>query len=198
MKKSVIAILATLLSACAVGPLVSHESARTVGKSNHELLGGYGQTGYVFKWNYGFSENFDLGLQWESLSLGIRGKYAFFNRKQGWSWAAALGAGKSVGGTHYYVDGIGSYMTGSWEPYGTLRIVQVTTDPVEFRSTSTGQLSFAIASTQYTYGQTILGTKYWFTEHWWFSIEATSLFSLTSDLRIGNSALFGAGFGYRF
>ena len=83
-----------ILSGCAVGPLAIHETARTVGKSNHELVAGYGIAGYVFKWNIGLSENWDIGLHWESLSIGLRAKYAFLqNSEKGWSLATAAGTG---------------------------------------------------------------------------------------------------------
>lgn len=186
------------LSGCAVGPLVSHETARTVGDSNHELIGGYGQAGYVFKWNYGLTENLDLGLHWESLSIGIRAKYAFINNKAGWSMASAFGNGASIGGSHYYLDVVGSYLTGSWEPYGTVRVVHVKLDPVEFRSKDTGQISFTIDRAEYDYGQLIVGTRYWLSDHWLFSIEASSLFSISSGFRAGNGVFGGASFGYRF
>ena len=82
MNKILISVLLVFsLSGCAVGPLVSHETARTVGSSNSEIVGGYGQAGYVLKWNHGFGENFDLGFQYESLSVGFRAKYAFVNER---------------------------------------------------------------------------------------------------------------------
>lgn len=191
-------VAVTTLSGCAVGPLVSHETARTVGDSNSELIGGYGQAGYVFKWNYGLTENLDFGLHWESLSIGLRAKYAFINNDNGWSFASALGTGVSVGGNHYYGDIIGSYLVDSWEPYGTLRFVHVNNDPVEFKDEDTGQADFTIPGSQYQYGQFILGTRYWFNPHWLLSLEASSLFALTSGLKFGGNVLIGAAFGYRF
>lgn len=191
-------VLVTFLTGCAVGPLVGHETARTVGRSNHELIAGYGQAGYVFKWNIGLNENLDLGFQWESLSLGARLKYAFINSEQGWSLATALGTGFSIGGSHYYGDLIGSYMTGSWDPYGILRLVHVKNDPLEFKDTNTGEINFAVSSSEYNYGQFILGTRYWFTPHWLFSLEASSFSSMSSELKIDNDVIVNAGFGYRF
>jgi hypothetical protein len=189
---------AILLSSCAVGPLVSHETARTVGNSNHEILGGYGQAGFAFKWNYGVSENFDIGLHWESLSIGVRAKYAFINSKDSWSFAAALGTGSSVGGSHTYIDLITSTMAGSWEPYGTIRLVKVKTDPMAFRDKDTGQVAFTISSAEYDYGQALLGTRYWFNTHWHLSLEASSLFAVRESVKFGSNALIGAALGYRF
>jgi hypothetical protein len=192
------AVVVATLSGCAVGPLVSHETARTVGNSNHELIGGYGMAGYVVKWNYGLTKNLDLGLHWESLSIGLRAKYAFINNREGWSFATALGAGSSIGGSHYYGDIIGSYLAGPWEPYGTVRLVHVKTDPLEFKDKDTGDIAFTVPSADYDYGQFILGTRYWISAHWLFSLEASSLFAVSSGLKIGNGVLVGGSFGYRF
>jgi hypothetical protein len=190
--------LSVFISGCAVGPLVSHETARSVGNSNHELIGGYGQAGYILKWNYGLTENLDLGLHWESLSIGVRAKYAFINNNSGWSLASALGTGASIGGNHYYGDVIGSCLTGSWEPYGTVRVVRVKNDPFEFKDQDTGQVSFTIDKSEYDYGQFFLGTRYWFNDHWLLSIEASSLFKISSGFEVGKSVFAGASFGYRF
>lgn len=197
MKRIVLTACLIFLSGCAIGPIVSHETARTVGDSNHELAGGYGMAGLAFKWNYGLTENLDLGFHYESLSMGVRAKYAFINNPTGWSLASALGAGSSLGGSHYYADLIASYLVGSFEPYGTLRLVDVTSDPLEFQDTNTGSADFTIASYRYQYGQFLLGTRYWLNENWYLSAEATNLFSVSS-VSFGNALLFGAALGYRF
>jgi hypothetical protein len=202
MKKINLALLifvSTLFSGCAFGPLVTHETARTVGYHNNDIIVGYGVPGYVVKWSFGLLEDLDLGVQFESLSVGARLKYSFINnQKGGWSLATALGAGSSVGGNHYYGDVMGSYLSGSWEPYSTLRIVHIKTDPTEFRSKDTNGLSFTVNSFDYDYGQFFLGTRYWISEHWIFSIEASTLFSITSGLKVGSNIMGGAAFGYHF
>ncbi len=192
------ALAATFLSGCAIGPLVSHETARTVGDNKSELVGGYGAAGLVFKWNYGLSENLDFGLHWESLSVGIRAKYAFLNQSAGWSLAAALGTGSSIGGSHYYGDLMVSNVAGAWEPYGTLRIVHVNTDPVEFRDKDTGNVNFTVTTDDFEYGQLIFGTRYWFNEHWLISLEASSLFAISDNFKIESGAIVSGAFGYRF
>jgi hypothetical protein len=93
---------------------------------------------------------------------------------------------------------MGSYLSGSWEPYSTLRIVHIKTDPTEFRSKDTNGLSFTVNSFDYDYGQFFLGTRYWISEHWIFSIEASTLFSITSGLKVGSNIMGGAAFGYHF
>lgn len=193
-----LATLTTSLCGCAVGPLMSHESARTVGEKKIELAGGLGQAGYVLKWTYGVSENFDLGVHWESLSIGLRAKYAFLNQKQGWSSALAGGIGTSVGGSHYYGDAMLSYAVQRFEPYGTLRVVHVKTNPVEFKDKDTGYVHFTVDRFEYEYGQVFLGTRYWFNEQWMLSVEASSLFALTTGLGIGNNILLSGAVGCRF
>lgn len=194
----ILVLAAATFSGCAVGPMVIHETARTVGNSNNELIAGYGKAGYVVKWNYGISEDLDLGIHWESLSIGARLKYAFVNKPQGFSFATAIGTGTSVGGSHYYGDVIASYMTGSFEPYGTARFVHVKNDPLEFKDTNTGDITFTVSSSEYDYSQYIVGTRYWFTPHWLFSLEASSLSAVSSGLQIQSDTLVSGAFGYRF
>lgn len=190
-------LVVIFLSGCAFGPLVNHESARSVGKSNHEIMGSVGSPGYAFKWTYGATENLDLGVQWESLSLGIRAKYSFLNQTEGWSFAGALGTGASTGGSHNYGDLISSYASGAWEPYGTLRAVHVTTDPMDFRNADTGNLVFTVDRSQYTYGQFFLGTRYWFNPNWLMSAEASWLFSITPGIVFSGAPLLSINLGYR-
>ena len=187
------------LSGCALGPLVNHETARSVGNSNHELMVGAGQAGWVGKWNYGLTENLDLGLHYESLSLGVRAKYAFLNSNNGWSIAGALGTGSNIGGSHSYGDILISHMSGTWEPYATFRYVSVKTDPVEFRDTNTGQVDFTINTPNFTYGHYFVGTRIWFTPKFLLSLELSQLVSLNDDFRIeSDSAIFSGALGYRF
>jgi hypothetical protein len=142
--------------------LVQHETARSVGKGDHEIIAGYGQAGYVLKWNAGVTENVDFGIHWESLSFGIRGKYSIINgRSGGLSLAGAIGAGSSIGGSHHYGDVMVSYLSGFFESYATGRFVQVSTDPVEFRNAETGQTAFTVSSAQYNYRQVIVGSRFW-------------------------------------
>lgn len=189
----------TLTSACAVGPLVQHETARSVGEGSHDLVGGYGQAGIVAKWNYGITENFDFGMQYESLSFGVRAKYAIVNGKSGgFSLAGAVGAGSSIGGNHMYFDIMTSYLAGTFEPYATARFVQVSTDPADFRNADTGEIAFTVQSANYNYGQAIVGTRIWMSPNWLLSLEASSLFGLGDTVSFSSNVLVGAALGYRF
>lgn len=169
-----------VLSGCAFGPLVSSESARTVGAGRKELVAGYGQLGPVFKFDYGLKSNWDVGFQGELLSVGVRTKYAFVNNQEkGFSLAGALGIGKSIDGSHAYADVMGSYLSGAWEPYLTGRFVHVKTDPSELLDVITHVLDLRVESSEYNYAQTMLGLRYWMSEHWMLTAEASSLVALS-------------------
>ncbi len=197
--KVLVPLLTVFSVSCAVGPLVQHETARSVGSGGQEFVAGYGQAGYMLKWNIGVTENFDFGIHWESLSFGVRGKYSLINgRTGGFSMAAAMGAGTSLGGSHQYGDLMFSYLTGAFEPYATARFVQVSTDPLEFRNADTGQTAFTVSSAQYNYGQAIVGSRFWLTPNWILSLEGSSFFSIGEGVTISSGGFFGAGLGYRF
>lgn len=192
-------LLAFLLSGCAVGPLVNHETARTLGKANNEVVAGYGSAGYVLKWNFGLAEKWDIGLHWESLSIGLRAKHSFLlNNETGWSLAVALGTGSSIGGSHYYGDLMASHLSGAWEPYATFRAVKVKTDPLEFKDEDTGETDFKIDSENFSYGQFMAGTRYWFSPKWLLSLEASTLFAISDSVKIDSGLLISAAFGLKF
>lgn len=166
---------------CAIGPLVSHETARTVGNGHHELSAGYARSAFVAKWNYGALRDLDVGFHLEMLSYGYRMKYAILNNhEQGFSLASAIGYGKSTNGIHYYLDLMGSFLHRPWEPYSTFRVVHVSGAEIEVRSANNNSSSvlsdFTIPSYNYYYGQAIVGTRYWMGPGWFLSLEASNLF----------------------
>lgn len=180
-----------------VGPLVMHETARTVGRTNHEFAGGLGSQGYVLKWNYGLTKDLDIGIHWESLSLGLRAKYSFKNQSHGWSFAGAAGLGSSFGGQHSYADIIASYKNKKWEPYGAIRIVKVSIDPIEFNDEN-GDEWFKTTRSDFLYNQLILGSRYWFENKFYLSAELSTVGSLTDDVSFEDGALASANLGYIF
>lgn len=187
-----------VLSACAVGPLVSNETARSVGKNNHEISGAISNASHALKWNYGVTDDLDIGLQLETLSTGARLKYAFLNNQTaGWSFASAIGAGSSTDGSHFYADLMSSYLNNKWEPYGSLRLVQVKRN--EFNISSTDEnIVFDLPETSYSYAQIVIGSRYLFSEDWFFSLELSSPFSFTDGLSFSESVIVSSGAGYRF
>ncbi|MDX9732159.1 MAG: hypothetical protein RBT63_10345 [Bdellovibrionales bacterium] len=191
-------LMMLFLGACATGPLMLHETARSVGKGKNELSLGYGIAGYAFKWSHGVSEDFDLGVQLESMSWGVRGKYSLVNaRTHGWSIAIGGGAGGSSYSKHIYGDFIVSHLADKWEPYGSLRVVHVTWDPLEFHRKN-GELLFVTPSDRFRYGQAILGTRYWTNQKTYLMFEASTLLGFESGVRWDSGMFLSAGVGGRF
>lgn len=177
---------------CAVGPLTVHETARTQKAHHGEISGAYGNSGYTLKWSHGLTDNFDIGVQYESLSLGVRAKYAFMNnQEEGFSLAAAVGTGVSFGGSHYYGDLMASYLHKSFEPYSNLRFVQVHAEPLTFNN-DLGKEIFKTSAYD-CYGEYTLGSRFWFRPDFCLSLEAAGLFSTSSSVNLGTPFLFSAG-----
>jgi hypothetical protein len=187
---------------CAVSPFYAHETARTVGKGKNEFTAGYGRSIYAFNWATGVTDRLDLGIHWESYGLGLRAKYALIpNPEKGFALALATGAGLSVGGHHLYVDLMGSeYFSKTkiaLEPYGAVRVIMALNDPAEFRTTNDGKTPFLIPKTEYLYSQFIIGNRFWLSESWILSVEASKLLSITQNVSVGNAYTIGAALGYR-
>lgn len=194
-------LLSLLFSACAFGPFTTHETARTLGKGNHEFAGGYGQTSYVLKWNTGITDRIDFGVHWEALSIGIRGKFGIIQGGQDqFSLAAALGVGSSIGGSHQYADLLASYLKNKWEPYGVFRYVKIKVDPVDILDKETGKTIFTLEDVNldhYDYGLATLGVKYLINDNWSFSAEATKIIPVSSSFKVESAIFAGAAFTYR-
>lgn len=203
MKSFFLLSLIFFTTSCAFGPLMMNETATTVGRENSDLNIGYGAAGYVAKYNYGILDNLDFGVQYENFSLGARLKYAFINNNtQGFSFATAVGTGASMGGSHNYVDIIGSYKSNKLEPYFGYRYVSVKTDPVEFEENDEDDdvefFDFTIDNFKFKYGQAFLGFRYWVSQKWSVNGEVSKLMSI-EDINLNDSGvLYAASFSYRF
>ncbi|UOF02645.1 hypothetical protein [Bdellovibrio reynosensis] len=191
-------LCAAALGGCALGPLANHETARSVGKGMHELSFGAGNAPPFFKWSYGATENFDLGLHAEATSIGIRGKYSFINQTQGVSFAGALGIGNSIGGSHQYGDLLVSGVYNWFEPYGAVRYAHVNTDPFELKDKDTGNVFFETDEYEYNYAQVFLGSRFWFSPKWYLGLEFSAVKPISSKLNIGGTSLLTVGLGVRF
>ncbi len=158
--------------------------------------------GLLLKANFGIFEDLDFGIHYESLSIGVRAKYAWINsQEQGWSVSTAAGVGRGGYSTHYYGDLMAGHLKRPWEPYGTLRIVHVKTDPVELEDESNGDHFFhfeTIDSVSFTYGQLILGARYWTQPQYFLSGEISTLAAFDSDVTIGNGFILSGALGRRF
>lgn len=115
--------LAILILACScLAPLSNNFTGRSLGKGKVGLEGGViiaaGSALPAFKFSYGLSRSFDLGLQYDSFSLGLFGKYSFLNNQEsGFSLAGVAGGGATVGGGYAYAGPAFSYKIGALEPY---------------------------------------------------------------------------------
>jgi hypothetical protein len=102
-------ILLALLSSGCLAPLSNSFTARSLGKGKMGLDGGMlalvRQEDSVvlpaFAIAIGLSSDLDFGVQMESASLGVFGKYSFINNKErGFSLAGVLGAGAVASGSY--------------------------------------------------------------------------------------------------
>lgn len=197
MKNSLLLILFCLpLASCALGPLTLNETGRTAGRGGNEMTGGYGNAGHSLKWNHGFTDDLDLGVQVETFSYGGRIKYALLQpdkeTSHGLALAVAGGAGFSFGGRHYYGDFIGSYLFRWFEPYSGVRMVHVHTDATDINS---GSINLQIPAYDYNYGQAFLGSRFWLSRTAYLTLEFSDLFAVTSGVKFGEYFLINAGIG---
>ncbi|BBH52020.1 hypothetical protein [Fluviispira sanaruensis] len=198
-----------ILTSC-LSSLTLNETGRTVGKGNHEISIAAGVPyAYAIKWNYGLTENFDFGLKLESLTQSFRLKYALIQGSSVDSGALAIAGGAGIGdggkSKHYYGDIIASALGSSWEPYAALRLgyVDAKTD-----IKSDNYPSFIISLTEnlaagrttYAYGQTFLGTRYWFSKSTFLSLEGAYLFVFDEkgNIEPSGAATGGIALGFRF
>ena len=180
-----------------IPPMAGHETGRTLGESQSELIGGLGAFGHVIKYNYGVTDYLDLGIHWETFSLGLRAKYSFINTPiSGWSLAGALGAGSVSHGRYITGDVIGSYLSGDWEPYGFIRRSRVICNEVAAKDSKKLLHDFLVACEKKHYDrvQFTLGSKYWFSAKWFLSLETGRVF----ENSIAPVSILSTSFGYKF
>ena len=192
MRGLILALISMLTVGCAVGPLMGHESARTVGRSANEVIVGAGVTYQLIKYTRGLTDDFDLGLQYEIETLSVRAKYALLNTPdEGVSLAVAatLGAGKngrSAGG-----DLILSYRRRWLEPYFIGRFTHVDFgERTDHRSLDV--LTKYEPALHANYGQAMLGARFWTAPNWVLTVETSAV------LRSSTTLLASLSFGYHF
>jgi hypothetical protein len=180
MLRIVLLFFALFSSACAVGPLVSHDVGHSAGYrgTNVQLMSLNSQLWGV-KVDYGVTDDFDLGVQWEVLSLGFRAKYAFINRPQhGLSLAGFLGIGSSFGGSYRNLGLATSYrFNRTFEPFASIRWTSVEADEEDLDDGDTEDVFNGLPNERYSYTQIFVGTKIWFNHKLGLSIEAGSFFA---------------------
>lgn len=200
MRAALIFLLSSVVLTGCVGPLVQHETARSVGFGQFEAVGGFGQAGYVAKANYGLTSNWDIGVQAESLSVGLRTKYAIKNsREGGWSTAVALGGGVADwGASDYYGDFLVSWLKHQLEPYGTIRYGRVNTDPTRINDHYTGDVRYIVKGNSFDYVQGIFGARVWLGKHVNASAEVSAPVSLSKNVFMSQALLLGMALGVHF
>jgi hypothetical protein len=187
------------LSGCAFGPLYSHDTAQTVGSNRFEMVGGYGNAGMAAKATFGLMDNLDIGIHWESLSIGLKLKYAFINNHDsGLSVAGTAGIGDSFGGVYYTAAGSISYLTNEFEPYFMLRGVYVNYNSSNSSNSSVSVNGSSLNLPEYTYSysylEPVLGSRLWLTPgHFFLSAEVGGIVIGSGAFAIASGAL-----GYRF
>jgi hypothetical protein len=152
--------LASLVLACScLAPLSNSFTGRSLGQGKVGLEGGAIAAGSalpVFKFSYGVTRDLDLGLQYDSFSIGLFGKYSIINNQEsGFSLAGVAGGGVAVGGGYGFVGTAFSIKLGAFEPYAVGRYNFVSYG----ESSSSSGLSWEAG--QHGYFQFTLGNVLW-------------------------------------
>jgi len=190
-----ILLLSVFIAGC-FGPLMSHESARTVGNQKTGFRVIASNAGYGFKLDHGFGENLDLGYSLETYSTGISAKYAFVNKDRGSSFASKIGYGSTFGGHYYMGSLLGSYRGSNWEPFANIQYTKVTIDQQDVKDANTGDVFATTPKFDFNYTQAFVGMKYWFNPRFALSLEVSDFVdSHFVDLK-SNIVSLSADFGY--
>jgi len=197
MKQKVFTALMTCLfiSGCAVAPLSNSFTGRTLGKKRLQLEGGAVAVGSVlpsFKLTYGLFSDFDLGLQYDSFSAGLFGKYSLINpENEGFALAGLFSGGATINGNFLYAGPALSFKKGLFEPYFVSRFNYVVYDETESAS------GISIEAGEYSYFQLTGGSIFWITKNFGLNIEASTFTSTPGSSEITGPIFFG-GLKLRF
>lgn len=171
---SMVILLALLATGC-LAPLSNSFTARSLGAGKIELDGGMsalvrqGDSFMLpaFAIAVGLSSDFDLGVQMESASMGVFGKYSLINNKErGFSLAGVLGAGAVASGSYAYAGPVLSYKSKAVEPYFVGRFNYV------HYGESDNILDMEAGN--YTYVQFTLGSIFWLNPSVGLNIEGSA------------------------
>jgi hypothetical protein len=198
------ALLSFLLCSCAVAPLSNHVTARTNGKGESlASVGstvGVGNTGWLpsLKYSVGLLDDLDVGFQYEVIEYGVWGKYAFWNRQEGFSLAALAGAGISFEGFYLYGGPELSWKSGWFEPYFLTRFNYVNYPEAKIALASIGE--FSVPPGTYRYLQHTLGFMVWPKDWFGFGLEGSAFTTIASSfvLQGKDKFLLSGNFSFRF
>lgn len=187
-------ILAAFSYSCAVAPVTSGFLGRTYGKGNLAMDGGgiiIGSGIPYFKAGYGISRDFDLGLQYDFLAIGLFGRYSFINKTDGFSLAGLASAGSTADGTYIYTGPALSYKAGFIEPYFVGRYNYVNYDESDTQS----GIEFEAGS--YSYLQFNAGSVFWISPSVGANVEFTFFSGSTGSTELVGPLVSG-GLKFRF
>lgn len=202
MKLLLITVLSLFMNACALGPIINHDTGRSVGKNKYKFrVAGYPQADSPnvasLRFDTGVTENLDVGFQYEILSFGLRGFYSFINNKEGFAMSGSLGYGSVFNGNYINAGLNFSFKSGSVEYFAGYRHTDVSVDATELTDSNTGELFTTIPSANYSYGIASGGLKYWFTDQAALGLEGAQ-FMNPSDGEFSSNTLVSLGFEYIF
>jgi hypothetical protein len=196
-----ILILSFLASACSLAPLQSGETGRSLGEKHAHLDAGAtgvsGSNGIAVnaKFAYGISQNFDVGIQYDFIGMGILAKYSLINHQdKGFSLATLGGAGTDIfgfGSSYIYIGPAVSYLMDWWEPYIVARFNQVTIGAFSSNSIKVTE------RTTFNYLQGSVGSFFWFTKTFGLGLEYNTFFN-SEQIQFSGSGLFSARLALRF
>ncbi len=171
---SMVILLALAASGC-LAPLSNSFTARSLGAGKIGVDGGMSVLVRredsvalpAFAIAVGLSSDLDLGVQMESASLGVFGKYSFVNNKeQGFSLAGVLGAGAVASGSYAYAGPVLSYKSKAVEPYFVGRFNYV--------HYGESENCLDMEAGTYTYVQFTLGSIFWLNQSVGLNVEGSA------------------------
>jgi len=183
-----------LASACALAPVSSNFTGRSLGSGKVGLDGGAVLAGsglIAGRLTVGVGPNLDFGAQYDTLSAGLFAKYSLINSGTGFSLAGFVGGGKTIGGQYIYAGPAVSLKFGGIEPYFVGRY-----NWVHYGETKSSG-GFDIEEGDYSYLQFTGGAVFWFSRAFGIQAEA-SYFSGTTGSTQLIGPLISGGLKIRF
>lgn len=169
--------------------MATNFTGRSLGKGNIGFDGGaivYGSVVPSLKFAFGATQKLDVGLQLDSLSAGIFGKYSFINGiERGFSLAGFAAAGACIGGYYFYTGPVISVKSGMFEPYLAARI-----NLVHFGQAFDYDDEW-IDLGGYSYFQFTLGNIFWIGKRLGLAIEATAFSGNFYSVDMDNLMVYG-------
>lgn len=188
------ALMPAVLTVGCVAPLSHNLTGRSLGSGTFGLdagaVVGPGEGALpALKVAVGISESTDLGVQFDTFSLGFFGRKSFINSPvEGPSLAAVTGLGIAAGGWYGYAGPVFSYKTCRFEPYFSPRVNFVSYE----ESDSSSSISWE--GGDFVYPQVTLGFSFWLSRKVALSAEASALIGKAGVLDAGIVGMAGLSF----